>query len=127
MARGLDVDCRSGAGSSALHFAVMSRNADVVRFLLEHGADVNATCGKADGPCSDQSPLHMAAQEGEHAGVSDRIAYMFSCTQGFQMRNKRPCFLLRPLSMTDVLLSSTISPMSKLPPVQASWRSCSYC
>lgn len=49
------LESRSEAGKTPLHFAVEGGHADVVRYLLEKGAAVNA--GNADG----DTPLHYAA------------------------------------------------------------------
>ena len=39
---GAEVDARSRSSSTPLHFAAFKDHIDVVRFLVENGADVNA-------------------------------------------------------------------------------------
>lgn len=55
--KGTDVSVRDVSGSTALHFAVISKNLKMCQTLIDHKADVNA---------ADQllfTPLHFAAQE----------------------------------------------------------------
>jgi ankyrin repeat protein len=42
IAKGADVNAKNNDGASALFEAATSRNLEVTRFLIEHGADVNA-------------------------------------------------------------------------------------
>jgi ankyrin repeat protein len=52
---------RGGSGTrTALHFAASARREDVVRILLEHGADPNIRC---EGDAA--TPLHFAAEHGD--------------------------------------------------------------
>jgi ankyrin repeat protein len=41
--QGVKVDGRDKSGKTPLHYAVQSKNVKVVRLLIQHGADVNAT------------------------------------------------------------------------------------
>jgi rabankyrin-5 len=67
---GADVNARGGEPSAPsdsttlLHLAVAERHADVVHFLIEHGADVNETSADAGA-----SPLHVAIEERWIEGV----------------------------------------------------------
>lgn len=75
---GADVNTRSKAGMTALHWALFSNSAGVAALLLEHGADVNARDNHG------RTPLHFAAEHGDdrfaallleaHADVNARDA-----------------------------------------------------
>lgn len=58
--QGTCVDVRDHAGYTALHYAARAGHLDVCRFLLAHGADINAVtkAGRA-------TALHRAASVGE--------------------------------------------------------------
>lgn len=40
--QGTPIDVKDGTGSTALHYAAQSKNLQLVEFLIDHGADVNA-------------------------------------------------------------------------------------
>ena len=66
---GADVKEKSKHGIMPLTVAVLGRNLDIVRFLLAHGADVNAEAKDLLG-----TPLHCAAFRGHKAMVELLIA-----------------------------------------------------
>ena len=55
-----DVNVCDCAGTTPLHLAVSKGRTNIVQFLLEHGACVDALNGKV------ATPLHLAAGEGKH-------------------------------------------------------------
>ena len=72
---GADVNMKNNGGRTPLHAAVLQNRIDIVRLLLESGADPNARCrnlylAPPDGgelallPASEVTPLHMAANGG---------------------------------------------------------------
>jgi len=62
--QGMDVNAREGDGTTALHWAALKGDAEVVGILLASGADLEAVTRNGD-----YTPLHMAAMEG-HAEVA---------------------------------------------------------
>ncbi len=62
---GADVNAAQGDGMTALHWAARTGTADVVRFLLEAGAQVTA-----ETRLGSYTPLHMASEAGHGALVS---------------------------------------------------------
>jgi len=63
LAKGLNVNTPLRVGTTALHFAAQKGHAEIVRILLEHGADVNAKDTEAG-----FTPLLFAAFKG-HAAI----------------------------------------------------------
>lgn len=65
---GCHVDCTDINGNTALHIAIDNGHSDIIQFLLEKGANVNAkkTTGYA--------PLHMAVYSGQLDLIKDLIA-----------------------------------------------------
>ncbi len=60
---GANVNTTNAIGSTPLHFAAISGNLDIVRLLLENGAEVNAKTNGGDLP--GVTPIHAAAFEGQ--------------------------------------------------------------
>ena len=48
--RGAAIEARNTSGETALHQAVFGGDIQIVRFLLEHGADINACDGSGQTP-----------------------------------------------------------------------------
>lgn len=63
------VSARESMGDQPLHYACWHKRPEVVRFLLERGADIHA---RGD---NGRTPLHYAAYEGE-GGASEEIGRM---------------------------------------------------
>lgn len=68
---GEDIEARSrdAARQTALHIAVAARRFAMIRCLLEHGADPNATDSKG------WTALHYAAHNGDHSTVTLLLRY----------------------------------------------------
>ena len=64
-----EINCSDSRGITALHWAAQRRRPDIVRLLLEHGADPNR-CDKVG-----YSALHDAAQRGDSVGISYLLKY----------------------------------------------------
>src|SRR5580658_9084156 len=62
LATGFNPNTRDDFGATALHDAVWSGHIDLVRLLLDHGADPNIPHGE-----SGSTPLHFAAIKGQAA------------------------------------------------------------
>ncbi|WP_168464685.1 ankyrin repeat domain-containing protein [Wolbachia endosymbiont of Ctenocephalides felis wCfeT] len=58
--RGANIDIQNGRGNSPLHEAVEYRCQEMVKFLLENGASINAKAG-----VSEETPLCLATQVGD--------------------------------------------------------------
>ncbi len=52
-AAGAQINTRSAAGRTALHFAVIGDHLDIIRFLIEKSADVNTRDGEGTSPLDD--------------------------------------------------------------------------
>jgi len=61
LARGNKLDARDNVGSTALHYAAESGNADIAHVLIEARADVNALDKQGS------TPLHYAAKMGHES------------------------------------------------------------
>ena len=73
---GVDINARvpegaEGAGATALHIAVITKQGRVAQFLGDKGADVNAKTGDKDG----STPLHLAAAFGNVDFVEGLLNY----------------------------------------------------
>jgi len=73
---GVDINARipagsEGAGATALHIAVITKQGKVAQFLGDNGADVNARAEDKDG----STPLHLAAALGNLDFVQGLIQY----------------------------------------------------
>ena len=66
------IDARNKAGWSALHFAAVSGNADSCRWLLEHGANVNAVTAAP----YDFLSLHNAPDHGNELRIAGGVTAM---------------------------------------------------
>ena len=62
---GADVNAVQGDGMSALHWAAMNGNAELVRFLVEHDAELEGTTRLGA-----YRPVHLAAKGGHAAALS---------------------------------------------------------
>jgi ankyrin repeat protein len=61
LAEGADIDARRAGGFTPLHDASQLGNEEMIRLLLEHMADINATTD--DG----QTPMELAIKSGHDA------------------------------------------------------------
>ncbi len=62
LAEKADINFKDGLGNSPLHLALQKKNEDVFNFLLEKGADVNAS--GTSGKITNQSVLYLAVTRG---------------------------------------------------------------
>ena len=68
--RGADMEILSSRGQTALYMASSLGSAEVVRLLIDHGADVNAECADyEDGKEVQWTPLHAAAYK-DHPDIA---------------------------------------------------------
>ncbi len=77
IAAGADINARDGAGFTPLHDAALAGNAGAVRFLLDHGADVNI--GDKD---TGATALYMAATMGREEVVTLLLEKGADATKG---------------------------------------------
>jgi ankyrin repeat protein len=69
-------------GFTALHFATLHDNLDLVRYLVEKGCDVNAVATGVD----DKMALHIAVCEG-HVGIAKFLIDTGLCNMDLEMRD----------------------------------------
>lgn len=62
---GADVDCTDDQGWTALHLAAYAGSNEVVRILIDAGSDINALVDRPEGSPLKNSPLHLAAKNGQ--------------------------------------------------------------
>ena len=64
-----EINCNDSQGNTALHWAAQRRRPDIVKLLLEHGADPNRRDKLGN------SALHDAARSRDSAGISCLLKY----------------------------------------------------
>jgi len=86
LAAGVDKDVRDALGATALHQAVMQKNAMVVKLLLDYGFDPNAVTK------SGYTPLHWAVAANNIDAVRLLLQYgadkRIKCLEGFTPLDK---------------------------------------
>jgi uncharacterized protein len=70
LSQGADVDSDDGAGFAALHYAANKSHAEVVKVLIDAGADLKAQSNKVG-----WTPLHFAATEGKSLDAAIALLY----------------------------------------------------
>ena len=93
---GADVHETSPEGDTAMHGAAWIRSEELIRFLADHGADVNAVNDKG------QSPIFIAERDGRTAGTGPKLDH------------SEIADLLRDLSVPQVIKNS-MHEWSKIP------------
>ncbi|RSL61850.1 hypothetical protein CEP53_004930 [Fusarium sp. AF-6] len=69
----IDIDTKDGYGQTALHLFCYQLQADLVKILVEQGADVNAFCS------GDRTPLMLALRQGQSEAELHRIIKVLIC------------------------------------------------
>lgn len=100
---------RLPVGCTALHLACRTGNADLVRLLLKHGAEVNV---QEIMQCGGRTPLHTAA-ETDHVEVASMLLGHGADSTARDSRGRSPLFLSAKeglLEMSKLLLARGSDP-----------------